>query len=1080
MRSRSTSQLRAEITTLQERIRQLEEQASLHVETMEAPRLREHELRTLAEHCPDVIARFDSDLRHIYVSPAIQAITGLSPDTFIGKTNRELEMPDALVAEWEAALRRVFTTGQTVALEFGFPSAQGPLYFEARLTPERAADGTIQSVFSVSRDITMRKGAEVALTASEERYCSLFEHSIDGILQTAPEGRILAANPAACRMLGWREDELVRIGRAGVVDPTDPRLPILLEERARTGKSRGELTFVRKDGTKFSGEISSAVFSDQDGSPRTSMVIHDLSERKQAEEALPASERFARATIDALAAHICVLDETGTIIAVNKAWRDFAAAHFADPQRVAEGADYLAVCDAATGPDADIARAWGAGLRAVMNKERDEFSLEYPCHSPAEQRWFTGTARRFAERDPVRVVVAHENITARKLVEIVLQTSEEQYRIVADNTYDWEFWRGPDGRFVYVSPSCERITGHTPEEFAADPDLFRRIIHPDDQRRLGDGFWNMTEHGDGEQEFRVLRPDGTERWVAHVCQPIHDAAGCFLGRRGSNRDISERERAEEALAQNRVELKAIYDHAPVMMCVIDASRRVLYANRLFAAFTGVAENDLQAGHACGVFGCVNALTDPRGCGFGEDCDQCALRQAIEDTFRTGRAHWNIECRLLLERDSVRQEVVLLGATALIQADDRTNALLCLQDISGRVLAEKTLERRNRQLQALLDAAKELNATLDGGAVMRRLAAIGMELLGATAGMAGLVDDGELVFTEYNDGGLLRPIHYRFSPGHGVPGLVMQTKIPYICHVAQDDPHVIPEIREALGFTNFLGVPILDRHGQVLGYFEILNSLGGRPFTPEDVAMLEGVATIAAIAVENSRLFKELRRGRERLRALSRRQVEMQENERRALARELHDEIGQLLTGLKLTLDMLTGAVSTEGLESLREGQELVAALIREVRDLSLTLRPPILDDLGLLPALLWQFERYTAHTHVQVTFTHSGLESRPCSPAVETAAYRIVQEALTNVARHAAVETVCVWARVMNGGLVIDVEDQGGGFEPSLILSSEVSVGLLGMQERARLLGGRLRIESSPGAGTRIAAELPLEEGRRP
>jgi signal transduction histidine kinase len=78
------------------------------------------------------------------------------------------------------------------------------------------------------------------------------------------------------------------------------------------------------------------------------------------------------------------------------------------------------------------------------------------------------------------------------------------------------------------------------------------------------------------------------------------------------------------------------------------------------------------------------------------------------------------------------------------------------------------------------------------------------------------------------------------------------------------------------------------------------------------------------------------------------------------------------------------------------------------------------------------------------------------------------------------VETVCVWARVTNGGLVIDVEDQGGGFEPSLVLSSEVSVGLLGMQERARLLGGRLRIESSPGAGTRIAAELPLEEGRRP
>ena len=228
---------------------------------MEALRLREHELRTLTEHCPDVIARFDSDLRHIYVSPAIQPITSLSPDTFIGKTNRELGMPDALVAEWEAALRQVFTTGQGVTFDFEFPSARGPLYYEARLTPERATDGAIQSVFGVSRDVTGRKRIEIALRESEARYRSLFEYSLDAILQTAPDGRILAANPAACRMLGWREDELVRIGRAGVVDLTDPRLPILLEERARTGKCRGDLLFVRKDGTKFPCHVSSVVFS---------------------------------------------------------------------------------------------------------------------------------------------------------------------------------------------------------------------------------------------------------------------------------------------------------------------------------------------------------------------------------------------------------------------------------------------------------------------------------------------------------------------------------------------------------------------------------------------------------------------------------------------------------------------------------------------------------------------------------------------------------------------------------------------------------------------------------------------------
>ena len=134
------------------------------------------------------------------------------------------------------------------------------------------------------RELTLREITEGKYQESEERYRLLFETSIDAILLTAPDGTVHAANPAACRMFGWTEDEIIQIGRDGVVDLTDPHLSVALKERASEGDFRGELTLVRKDGTKFPGEISTAIFTDNQGNLRTSMVIRDITERKSAEE----------------------------------------------------------------------------------------------------------------------------------------------------------------------------------------------------------------------------------------------------------------------------------------------------------------------------------------------------------------------------------------------------------------------------------------------------------------------------------------------------------------------------------------------------------------------------------------------------------------------------------------------------------------------------------------------------------------------------------------------------------------------------------------------------------------------------
>jgi signal transduction histidine kinase len=201
-------------------------------------------------------------------------------------------------------------------------------------------------------------------------------------------------------------------------------------------------------------------------------------------------------------------------------------------------------------------------------------------------------------------------------------------------------------------------------------------------------------------------------------------------------------------------------------------------------------------------------------------------------------------------------------------------------------------------------------------------------------------------------------------------------------------------------------------------------------------------------------------------------VQVQEEERRTIARELHDEIGQSLTVLKLLLDRAK-RVSPENIESIViEAETLINGLMEQVRNLSLDLRPGMLDDLGLLPTLLWYFDNYTVKTQIKVNFKHSGLQVS-FSPETRIAAFRIVQEALNNVARHAGVTGVDVTAWLTQNTLWISITDKGCGFDTNEILPGTPG-GLFGMLERARSLRGELTIDAAPGAGTTITARLPL------
>ncbi len=236
---------------------------------------------------------------------------------------------------------------------------------------------------------------------------------------------------------------------------------------------------------------------------------------------------------------------------------------------------------------------------------------------------------------------------------------------------------------------------------------------------------------------------------------------------------------------------------------------------------------------------------------------------------------------------------------------------------------------------------------------------------------------------------------------------------------------------------------------------------------------EGLTVFATDITERKRAEEELQTSREQLRALAAYLQSVREEERTRIARELHDEVGQALTGIKFSLVMALRSARNGAAPSLAAALALANELIGKVRDLSLELRPAMLDDLGLLAALRWHFERYTAQFNIQVNFQHTGLEQRRFEAETETAAYRITQEALTNVARHAGVDKIDVDISADESALRIIIEDSGVGFDPRT-LSFKSTGGLSGMRERAIMLGGRLNIQSTRGAGTVLKADLPL------
>ena len=349
-------------------------------------------------------------------------------------------------------------------------------------------------------------------------------------------------------------------------------------------------------------------------------------------------------TLDSLSAHVAIIDETGAIVAVNKAWRDFAEANGVAAQNYAEGANYLRACDSATGAHSEEAAPFAEGIRSVLSGQREEFELEYPCHSPSERRWYIGRVTQFASDGPPRAVVAHEDTTERKLAEERLHESERQFRALFENTLDAILIASDTGEYMGANDAACKLFGVSSDELLGA--RIEDFVEPALRHQTRLAWQAFLEQGEQEGEFPLYRPDGEMRNLEFKAK-----AGFMPGRHLSVlRDVTERNRAEEALRESESTLDTILNNLAEGVLVADTQGHVVFVNPAARSMLGVPEDEP-----------LDELPDPwEGFDLPEAIAYCTRhKESIEAGVRYEETFLRVKLECLVELEQSRGEVLVV-------------------------------------------------------------------------------------------------------------------------------------------------------------------------------------------------------------------------------------------------------------------------------------------------------------------------------------------------------------------------------------------------------------------------------------
>ena len=612
-----------------------------------------------------------------------------------------------------------------------------------------------------------------------------------------------------------------------------------------------------------------------------------------------------------------------------------------------------------------------------------------------------------------------------------------------------------EGRILSMNSVAESLTGWSQSEATGQPvatvfrieDELTRLPVPNPATEV-----LVSGAAIGLEDHTVLvARDGRELRIDHGADAIRDTSGALVGAVLIFCDVSERQRAARGVEEARAFAEAIVETVREPLVVLDADLRVQTANQSFYQTFGVTAPETEGRF---LFELGNRQWDlPR------------LRELLEEVLPRDSHFSNFEVEH--EFEGIGQRSMVLNARRIPPTARRPELiLLAIEDATARLRATEALALSEVRYRRLFETAQdgillvdpETRRVFDANPFLTHLLGYSRdELVGKELweiGLFGDIEANKAAFQTLQEKGYIRyeDLPLRTHDGRGID-------VEFVSNVYDvGERRVIQcNIRD-----------ITDRKRAEEAIRAANAQLEGR--VRERTAELGH--TNGVLEAEISR--REQAEGERR--TLQRRLTTAQEDERRRIARELHDQLGQHLTALALGLKVIQSGLPnpSPGLDQLQELQSLTDRIGREVHNLALELRPTALDDLGLRVTLGNYAETWGERAGVAVDFQSAGVDGR-LPPDIETTLYRVVQEALTNVLKHAGARRVSVVLQGAPGHVVAVVEDDGRGFDTEQGAGSGArSLGILGMRERMELVGGELTIDSTPGRGTTVIARVPL------
>jgi PAS domain S-box-containing protein len=612
---------------------------------------RQGEFRALVENAPDIISRLDHNLRHLYVNPVIESITGLSAEVFIGKTNRELGMSEELVAFWETTIHNVFKTGQEDVIEFQFPTHEGLRHYQARIVPEFAPDGSITSTLCIARDISdiyeefrLRQLAEKALQTNQKQFHAIFNQAAVGIAKVGLDGEWLLVNQKLCDIVGYTCEELLERTFQDITYPEDLNTDLELVQKVLAGELESyslEKRYIHKQGSLIWIHLTVSCVRDALNEVQYFIsIIQDISDKKRKQQEIHLLQTITQAINEApdfdsalgvVLRKVCeaagwnfgeawIPHSGANILELSPAWysstdtlhqfrdesKDFIfPLNVGIPGRVWATQQPEWIEDVSVTSDAIFLRSQTArdvGLKSALGVPiliNDNSEFEQQSRAIAVFVFFTFTSCP-EDKQLVDIVYSVANQLGMAIQRKRTEDTLKQTQFCMDSATDAISWIGEDGRFIYVNDTMCRSLGYSESElfsisiFDIDPNLISGNC-PD--------FYTLKQHGFLKFETCHRRKNGSIFPVEIVANYVNfkglEYACCFA------RDITERKQTEQALQQTTEQLRTVLDAVPGSVAWVSSNLRYLGVNSYTAMIQGLKPEDYVE-QPLGFYECCNS------------------------------------------------------------------------------------------------------------------------------------------------------------------------------------------------------------------------------------------------------------------------------------------------------------------------------------------------------------------------------------------------------------------------------------------------------------------------------------------